>query len=709
MSEQGEIFYFQADINQIVTIFINSVYSNKDVFLRELISNASDALDKIRYKILSGKEQIPEEDRKITIVPNKEEKILTLCDNGIGMTKAELIQNLGTLARSGTKEFLQMYADTAKKDFNCIGQFGIGFYSVFLVAEEVYVYSKCTHDEMYLWQSRASGSFQIRTAPEETFTSTCGTKIIIKLKEDYLEYLDDKKLKEIIKTHSGFINYPIYLMVEKSVTKEVSDDEAEPPTSETKKEDISEQPQLEEVADESNKKEKKKVTEKKKELEHVNNIRPVISRKPEEVSPQDYAELYKSLSNDWEDHLAVKHFSLEGQLEFTAVLFIPKRAPFDLFDNKKKKSSISLYNRRVLVMKNAEDMLPEYLNFVKGMVDAADLPLNISREHLQQNKVIKIIRKNLVKKVFEAIEDVVNNEEDYKKFYEQFSKNLKLGVHEDSTNRNQLANFLKFHSSKSGDSQIFLKDYVKNMKPDQKGIYYITGESLENVRNSPFIEKLVHKYGYEVLFLVDPIDEYCVSQLKNYESKELIGCTKEGLESIELEEEKAEYEEATKKYESFLKFAKEIIGTKHLDTVCISKRLVVSPCCIVTGKHGWTANMERIMKAQALRDSSTMGYMAGKKHLELNAKHPLFLALYGKFEKDDKDPTLKSIILLIFNTALLIAGFNVISNGEYGKSIFNMCCNALDCDIDYLPQDFSQDNLTTSVQEADAQRMEEVD
>lgn len=716
-----ETFAFSADINQLLSLIINTFYSNKDIFLRELISNASDALDKIRYKSLTNPELLGDNpDLEVKIETDLVNKQLIIRDYGIGMTKEELINNLGTIAKSGTKAFME--AIQSGEDSSLIGQFGVGFYSAFLVADTVEVHSKSNDsDEQFVWTSTAGGSFTIEPKSETDEDLGRGTKLVLHMKDDMLNYLQDETLKKLVRKHSDFIGFLIKLRVEKVEEKEVTDDEVETevvevdnPTDDTevavaeaeevdKSTDDTEVAEADEVdkpnkdvevadgavddnGSDSDSDEPKKKTKKIQvhhtEWEPLNHQRPLWTRKPSEVTEEEYGTFYKAVANDYEGHLAVKHFSVEGQIEFKSILFVPLRAPFDLYDNgMKKMDNIKLYVRRVFIMDRIENLMPQYLCFVKGVVDSEDLPLNISRETLQQTKVIKVIRKHLIKKSLDMLESIAEDERKYKLFYENFGKTIKLGIHEDQANKDKLARLLRFPSANNKEDLVSLAQYVEQMKDTQKGIYYITGESISSVETSPFVEK-VRSHGYNVLYMTDPMDEYCMNQLKDFDDKPLVCITKEGLDLGEDEETKKAFEERAQALQPLCEKMKEVLG-EAVEKVVPSPRLETSPCVLVTGMFGWTANMERLVKAQALQNNSTQmqsQFMACRKTMEIHPDHPIICKLESIVGDDEKSGTFRDIVRLMFETTLISSGFTLEEPSKYAGRINRLVAMGLEVD-----------------------------
>ena len=733
-----ETFGFSADINQLLSLIINTFYSNKDVFLRELISNSSDALDKIRYKSLTDPSQLEaEKELQIKISFNKELKQLIIHDTGLGMTKQDLINNLGTIAKSGTKAFIESMTSNTD-DISMIGQFGVGFYSSYLVADKVQVISKNNDDSCYIWESNASGSFTIEECKETDVLR--GTKIILNLKEDMATYLEENTIKELVKKHNQFISYPIYLecqktkevdIVEEVQTEESSSSETsdanttddkdtvdgveekpeESSSSETNVEDI-----VEDVEEEESKPvEKKTRTETYHEYDHINQTRPIWLRKPDEVTHEEYSSFYKTISNDYDEHLDVSHFSVEGNIEFKGLLYIPKRAPFDVFDSNKKPNNIKLYVRKVFISEDSTELIPEYMKFITGIIDSDDLPLNISRETLQQNKIMRIFKKNIVKKCMDLISKISEDEVKYATFYEQFSKNIKLGIHEDSVNRQKLASFLRFETTKSEGKQISLESYIENMKENQKGIYYITGESKKAIMHSPFLEKLNSK-GFEVIYMVDPLDEYITQQLKDYNEKSLICITKENLELDDSEDEtkKATFEETKKEYEDVCKLFKEVLNDS-IEKVIVTNRLDKSACVLSTSQYGMTANMQRIMKAQALR-ANDGGMNTSKNILEINPYNKSIQMIKSKLIDEQSTTQLRDMINMLYDITLLSSGMSLEDPVSFSNRMMKLLNIGLGVDDDEGEEgeeeekqkmDSSKDNATTQVEEDST--MEEVD
>ena len=687
-----ETFEFQAEINQLMSLIINTFYTNKDIFLRELISNASDAIDKIRYQSLTNADVLSDNpELAVFIKADKEAKTITIEDTGVGMTKDELIKNLGCIAHSGTKAFMEAMS-SGKTDVSCIGQFGVGFYSAYLVADRVVVTTKQYGDSQYTWESSANGSF---TITKDECTIKRGTRIVIHMKEDMGDYLEEQKLTSLIKTHSEFIGYPINLFVTRTVTVPV------PPVANETNENTD---QDDGVVEDDQEAEEPIAPLVQEQYEIINKQKPIWMRTPEDVTPEEYESFYKVLSSDWNSHIAVKHFSMDGQLQYRAILYVPKTAPHDLFDKKECKS-IKLYVKRVFITDESKDMIPEYLSFIRGVIDSDDLPLNVSREFLQQTKIMNVLKKNVVKKCLEMFKDLADNKpEDYKTFYSAFSKNIKLGVHDDSTNRSKLVDLLRYTTSKKEDSSF--KDYVARMPDDQKNIYYMTGESVSVLEKSPFVEKLKKK-GYEVIYMVDAIDEYLIMEVKEYDSKKLMSITRNNELFESSDEEKKSWDEVVKHNEVFCTKLKEILGDKVV-SVKVSNRIVDSPCVLVTDEYGWSANMERIMKAQALKDTTYMSYLVPKKIMEINPDNKIIQNLKKRVVdmKDSDKSVVENLVRLLYNTAIISSGFTLEDPALFSKQIYNIMNMGLDGDVE---SEVIEEEEEEEVEETNVTAMEDLD
>lgn len=637
---ESETFAFSADINQLLSLIINTVYTNKDVFLREVVSNASDALNKIRYQSLTDVNCLDSESKlEIKISFDKENKLLVVEDTGIGMNYDDLIANLGTIASSGTKKFIE---SITSKDLQLIGQFGVGFYSVFLVADRVVVVSKKNDCDQYTWESVGNGSFTIQKDEEKVLTR--GTRITLQLKEDMLEYLEENKIRDLIKKHNQFIDFPIYIQTEKMVPVET------------------------ETNNESNTETKKE--EKVIEFEHINKNRPLWCRNAKEVSEEEYSDFYKSLTGDFDTYLDVNHFSVEGNVEFKCLLYVPKRAPYDLFDGQSKRNTdMKLYVRRVFITDQFDDLIPEYMKFMKGVIETDDVPLNLSRELLQQNKTIKLIGKNIVKKALDMFVNISNDADKFRTFYEQYSKNIKLGVHEDSVNREKLTALLRYETSKSDGDLISLDEYLDNMQEGQTNIYYMTGESVTSLQNSPFVQHFKQK-GIEVLYMVDPLDEYITQQVKDYKDKKLVCITKENGDFSLEESVKEEYKNVCDFFKSVL--------SEDIEKVVVSNRLADYPCLLSTSEYGWTANMQRLVKAQTFGKQDTMQFMMGKKILEINPNHEIIKKLRTKIESDIDIDNTKDLIRLLYEISLQSSGFNIENSSEFINRVLKLVNNNLE-------------------------------
>ncbi|RAL53148.1 hypothetical protein DM860_006820 [Cuscuta australis] len=732
----AEKFEFQAEVSRLMDILINSLYSNKDIFLRELISNASDALDKIRFLSLTDKEVLGEGDDaklEIQIKLDKEKKILSIRDRGIGMTKEDLIKNLGTIAKSGTSAFVEKMQKSG--DLNLIGQFGVGFYSVYLVADYVEVISKHNDDKQYVWESKADGAFAI-SEDEWNEPLGRGTEIRLHLRDEAGEYLEQSKLKDLVKKYSEFINFPISLWASKEVEKEVpadEDDTDEEETSETSSSEEEAEDEESEKDDEEKKPKTKKVTETTYEWELLNDVKAIWLRNPKEVTEEEYAKFYHSLAKvnkinilllytvygmlgralaesyiftlmqdfSEEKPLAWSHFTAEGDVEFKAVLFVPPKAPHDLYESyyNAKKSNLKLYVRRVFISDEFDELLPKYLNFLLGLVDSDTLPLNVSREMLQQHSSLKTIKKKLIRKALDMIRRLAEEDPDessdkdkdveesgsddknekkgqYAKFWNEFGKSIKLGIIEDAANRNRLAKLLRVETTKSDGKLISLDQYISRMKAGQKDIFYITGTNKEQLEKSPFLERLKKK-NYEVIFFTDPVDEYLMQYLMDYEDKKFQNVSKEGLKIKDSKDK-----ELKESFKELTKWWKSALAADNVDDVKISNRLADTPCVVVTSKYGWSANMERIMQSQTLSDANKQAYMKGKRVLEINPRHPIIKELRDRVAADPADKAAKGAAQLMYQTALMESGFLLNDPKDFASRIYSSVKSSLDISAD---------------------------
>lgn len=669
--ESVEKHEYQAEVSRLLDLIVHSLYSHKEVFLRELVSNASDALDKLRFLSVTDASLLGNGgELEIRIKPDKENGTITLIDTGIGMTKEELVDCLGTIAQSGTAKFLKALRDSkeAGSDSNLIGQFGVGFYSAFLVSDRIYVSTKSPKsDKQYVWEGEAdNNSYVIKEETNPDRFIPRGTSITLHLKtEDKLEYSDPERITNLVKNYSQFVSFPIYVWQEKTQTVEVEDDSAESKEGETSK------PEGEK------KKKTKTVTEKYWDWELANETQPIWMRNSKEVTVEEYNEFYKKTFNEYMDPLACSHFTTEGEVEFRSILYVPAITPMGREDivNPKTKN-IRLYVKRVFISDDFDgELFPRYLSFVKGVVDSNDLPLNVSREILQESRIVRVMRKRLLKKSFEMILGISlsENKEDYQKFWDNFGKNIKLGVIEDHANHKKLAPLLRFFSSYNEDELVSLDNYVDSMKEGQKAIYYIAADSITSARNAPFLEKLMEK-DYEVLFLIDPIDEVAIQNLKSYKEKQFVDITKEDLDLGDQDE--AKEKEVKKEYTPVCEWMKNHLG-EQVAKVQISNRLSSSPCVLVSGKFGWSANMERIMKAQSLGDTSSMAFMHGRRILEINPDHPIIKSLNAACKEAPQNPDALRAIDLLYNTALISSGYTPDNPAEVGGKIYNMMDVAL--------------------------------
>ncbi len=632
---------FKTEVQQILNLIINSLYSNQEIFLRELLSNASDAIDKLRFESQTNPDLIGEgTEFKIKITPDGIKQTIEISDNGIGMTHDEVMENIGTIAKSGTTAFLEAIEATQNSSTlspELIGQFGVGFYSAFIVAEKVTLITKAAgSDDAVKWESTGDGSYSI----EKTTKASGGTTILLELKKkekDEQDFTDEWTIRRIVKQHSDFVNYPIVMDVEKEEpipeNEQILDSDGKPVGGTTKK-----------VIRE----------------ETLNSMKAIWARSKDEVTDEEYEEFYKHISHDWNAPLDRIHMKFEGTTEYSALLYIPEQAPFDLF-SPEKKHGIHLYCKRVFIMDDCQELMPEYLRFVKGVVDAPDLNLNISREILQQDGLVRNIRKNLVKKIFDLLENM--DPEKYEKFFNEFGPVLKIGVHTDFDNRKRISDLIRYKTTKSDGKLISLKQYVDNMLPDQKEIYYITGENGAALINSPHLEKLKAK-EYEVLLMSDPVDEWVVQSLTEYDGKALTSAEKGDLEIDEQDDDKKD------DYNALFGFIKSELEEK-VKEVKLSTHLKDSVACLSGDKFDRSAYMDKILKASGQNSAED------KRVLELNMGHPVLTRINGLYEEDRNDPKLKDYSKLLYDIAVISEGGKLDNPSWFSKFVGEIMTDAL--------------------------------
>lgn len=687
LRDSAEKGAFKAEVNRMMKLIINSLYRNKEIFLRELISNASDALDKIRLLSLTDKDQMDTNpEMAIRIKLDKDNHVLHISDSGIGMTKDDLIKNLGTIAKSGTSEFFsKMQESDSKTSANdLIGQFGVGFYSAFLVADTVMVASKNNADVQYVWESD-SNSFSTVVDPRGD-TLKRGTQISLHLKEEAYDFVEVDTVKTLIKKYSQFINFPIYLWESKTEDVEEPLDEDEDDAAEDKVDEDDEEGKVEEEDDDKPK--TKTVSKTTWDWVLVNDHKPIWTRKPAEIEDSEYNEFYKSMSKDTKDPLGKTHFIAEGEVTFKSLLFVPEAQPSESFNKYGSKTeAIKLYVRRVFITDDFADMMPNYLAFVRGVVDSDDLPLNVSRETLQQHKLLKVIKKKLVRKTLDMIKKM--DDEQFEKFWKEYSTNIKLGVIEDSANRTRLAKILKFLSSNDAEKQTSLAEYVERMKEKQEHIYYVAGSSMKEVKASPFVERLLKK-GYEVLYLTEAIDEYAINAVPEFEGKKFQNVAKEGLTLDESEGAKEYQKELEERFEPLTKWLGEDVLKEEILKAEVGERLSSTPCALITSKFGWTGNMQRIITSQTHSKSNDVNreyYLSQKKTLEINPRHPLIKELLRRVQADPEDAQAKNIANMMFKTATLRSGYMLKDTVDFAKTVEEMMRATLDIPLDEQVED----------------------